>query len=103
MTAAPVVLQVRVVPRARTNALTRDPGGQLRARITAPPVDGAANKALIDLLARHLGVKRGDLEVVHGLRGRDKRVAVHGCSQAEIALRLAAIEASDVDNAERRG
>jgi uncharacterized protein (TIGR00251 family) len=103
VSAAPVVLEVRVVPRARANGLTREPGGKLRARLTAPPIDGAANRALIDLLARHLGVKRGDLEVVHGLRGRDKRVAVHGCSQAEIAVRLAALAVSDVDNAERRG
>ena len=103
MTAAPVILEVRVVPRARTNALTREAGGKLRARLIAPPVEGAANRALIDLLARHLGVRRADLEVVHGTRGRDKRVAVHGCSEADIAVRLRALPGSDVDNAQRRG
>ena len=97
------VLEVRVVPRARTNALTRDPSGALRARLTAPPVDGAANRALIDLLARALGTKRGDLEIVHGERGRDKRVRVHGCSEADLAARLAALAASDVDKAGSRG
>jgi uncharacterized protein len=98
-----VLLQVRVVPRARANALTRDEGGGLRARLTAPPVDGAANRALLDLLARRLGVKRGDLEVVHGLRGRDKRIAIHGLAAADVQARLAALDPSDVDNAERRG
>ncbi len=98
-----VVLQVRVVPRARANALTRDGAGALRARLTAPPVDGAANRALLELMARHLGVKRGDLEVVHGVRGRDKRIAVHGLSEAEVQARLDALTPSDVDNAERRG
>jgi len=103
VTTAPVILQVRVVPRARTNAVTRDAEGKVRARLTAPPVEGAANRALIDLLARHLGVRRADLEVVHGTRGRDKPVAVPGCSEAELAERLAALPGSDVDNAKRRG
>ncbi len=89
-----VVLSVRVVPRARANLLTRDEAGTLRARLTAPPVDGAANRALIDLLARELGLKRGDLEVVSGARGRQKLVAVHGRPEAELAPRLAALPPS---------
>ncbi len=97
-----VVLEVRVVPRARRRVLTRDPSGRLRARITEPPVDGAANRALVDLLARTLGVKRGDVEVVHGERGRDKRVLVHGCSPADLEARLATLAVSDVDKAGSR-
>lgn len=96
----PVVLRVRVVPRARTNALASDGAGGLRARLTAPPVEGAANRALIALVARELGVKRGDLELVRGERGRDKLVAVHGLPEAEVSARVRAL---DVDNAERRG
>ena len=99
----PVVLRLRVIPRARSNALTRDPSGGLRARLTAPPVEGAANRALVELLARELGLKRGDLEVVQGARGRDKLVAVRGCSEAELAMRLRLVGASDVDNAGRGG
>jgi uncharacterized protein (TIGR00251 family) len=101
--AAPVVLRVRVIPRARTNALTCEAGGTLRARLTAPPVEGAANRALIELMARRLGVKRGDLEVVQGERGRDKLVAIHGLSAAEVRLRVQVLGTPDVDNAERRG
>jgi uncharacterized protein YggU (UPF0235/DUF167 family) len=97
------MLEVRVVPRARTNALTRDPNGTLRARLSAPPVEGAANRALIEMLAAHLGLKRADLEVVHGTRGRDKRIAVHGCSAGDLAAKLARLTSSDVDNAKRRG
>lgn len=98
-----VILEVRVVPRARTNALTRDAEGHLRARITAPPVDGAANRALIDLLASALGVRRGDLEVVHGEHGRNKRVAVHGCSEDDLRSRVQSLPPADVDKAGRRG
>ena len=96
-------LRIRVVPRARANVLTRDAAGTLRARLTAPPVDGAANRALIDLLARALGVKRRDLEVVQGAHNREKVVAVSGCSEAALALRVQALGASDVDKAERHG
>jgi uncharacterized protein len=96
-------LRVRVVPRARANVLTRDAGGTLRARLTAPPVDGAANRALIDLLARALGLKRRDLEVVQGTHNREKVVAVSGCSETELAVRVQALGASDVDKAGRHG
>ena len=92
-----VVLHVRVVPRARSNALSRDAAGYLRARLTAPPVEGAANRALIALLAQRLDVKRADLEIVRGTRGRDKHIAVHGCSASELARRLETLPASDVD------
>lgn len=99
-----VILEVRVIPRARANKLTRDPDGSLRARLTAPPVDGAANRALLQFLARQLGLKRADLEVVHGTTARDKRIAVHGCSAADLAARIARLGCGpDVDNAERRG
>jgi uncharacterized protein YggU (UPF0235/DUF167 family) len=96
-------LRVRVVPRARANALTRDAAGTLRARLTAPPVDGAANRALLELLARALAVKRADLEVVQGAHHREKVVAVHGCSADDLARRVQALALSDVDKAERRG
>ncbi len=88
------------MPRARANVLSGDGSGGLRARLTAPPVDGAANRALLDLVARALRVKRADLEVVRGERARDKLVAVHGLAETEVAARVRAI---DVDNAERRG
>jgi uncharacterized protein (TIGR00251 family) len=79
-TPASDVIRVRVIPRARANALTVDAAGTLRARLTAPPVEGAANRALLDLLARELGLKRGDLTLVRGERGRDKLVTVQGSS-----------------------
>jgi uncharacterized protein YggU (UPF0235/DUF167 family) len=95
-----VVLRVRVTPRARGNALTVDATGVVRARLTAPPVEGAANRALVSLLAGALGLKRAAFEVVHGERGRDKLVAVHGCSEADLAARVARL---DIDKTEPRG
>ena len=101
--ATPVLLRVRVIPRARANALTVDAAGTLRARLTAPPVEGAANRALLDLLARKLGLKRGDLTLVRGERGRDKLVAVAAAAAVGLEARIRLLAAHDVDNAGRRG
>jgi uncharacterized protein YggU (UPF0235/DUF167 family) len=100
---APVVLRVRVIPRARANALTVAAAGTLRARLIAPPVEGAANRALLDLLARELGLKRGDLTLVRGERGRDKLVTVQGPSAVGLEAKMRLLAADDVDNTRRRG
>ncbi len=69
-------LRVRATPRARSTALRRRADGSLTARITAPPTEGRANRALIDLLAEALGLRRRDISIERGARARDKRVAV---------------------------
>jgi uncharacterized protein len=68
---------VHVTPRSRKDELTGiSPDGTLRVRLTAPPVDGAANKALLELLARILGVRTASLEIIGGEKGKDKIVSV---------------------------
>ena len=100
----PLLLRVRVIPRARTNALSLDANGVLRVRLTAPPVEGAANRALVELLAERLELKLAAIEIVQGARGRDKVVAVRGCSQSELVARLGRCTGrNDVDKPERRG
>ncbi|MCC7518251.1 MAG: DUF167 domain-containing protein [Verrucomicrobiae bacterium] len=68
--------QVRVVPRAAANAVLEMADGTLKARLTAPPVEGAANEALIRLLAEHFGVRRSRLRIVAGLASRLKQVEI---------------------------
>jgi len=60
----------------------------IRLRLTAPPVDGAANEALIRFLAASLNVPRAAVELVSGRTGRTKLVAVTGVSVEEAARRL---------------
>jgi uncharacterized protein len=95
-------VSVRVVPRAARTALTRDATGALRAHLTAAPVDGAANRALIALLAKRLGVPKRMIELSRGERGRDKLLCVHGLSLAEVETMLAG-DGSGVDKAGGRG
>jgi uncharacterized protein (TIGR00251 family) len=64
-------------------------GGALRVRLTAPPVDGAANEALVRFLADRLDLARGRVVLVSGHTGRDKVVEVAGLSPEEVARRLA--------------
>ena len=61
--------------------------GVLRARVAAPPVEGAANQALLRLIADELGVPRRDVRLVAGAGGRTKVVAVDGVDAARVLER----------------
>jgi uncharacterized protein len=78
------ILSVRVIPRARKTEIAGVRAGALLVRLSAPPVEGAANDALIDFLAERLGVARRDVRIVSGDRGRQKRVSIAGISAAQV-------------------
>ena len=80
-------LAIRLTPRADRDQLA--PGEPLRARVTAPPVGGQANAALVKLVARALGVPKSRVTVVRGQSARDKVVRVDGLSAADAHARLA--------------
>jgi uncharacterized protein (TIGR00251 family) len=84
-----VRLRLRVQPRASRDAITGFRDDVLSVRVTAPPVDGAANAAVRGLLAEALGVARSRVRVVRGARGRDKVVEIDGLTHAEARTRLA--------------
>ncbi|HET9981676.1 MAG TPA: DUF167 domain-containing protein, partial [Ktedonobacterales bacterium] len=71
----PLTVAVRVTPRARRNAIALE-GDTLRVWLTAPPVDGAANAALLALLAERLGIPKRAVTLVHGETAREKVVAI---------------------------
>jgi uncharacterized protein (TIGR00251 family) len=81
-------LRVRVQPRASSNEVTGWKDGVLCVRITAPPVEGAANKAVVAFVAERLGVKRARVTLVSGGKSRDKVLSVEGLSPEEVAERL---------------
>jgi uncharacterized protein (TIGR00251 family) len=67
-----VTLRVRVQPRASRDRIVGVHDGALKVALTAPPVEGAANAALVKLLAKSLGIAKGDVELVRGDTSRDK-------------------------------
>ncbi len=83
------LLRIRVQPRAaRTEIVGWRADGTLSVRVSAPPVEGAANTAVGALLASALGVRPSAVTVVHGERGRDKTVRVAGLTLDEMKRRL---------------
>jgi uncharacterized protein len=86
-----VTIPIRALPRARRTALDGVIDGALRVRLAAPPVEGAANKAILQYLAEVLGVPKRDLDLVSGEQGRHKLVRVRGLSSDEVRQRLAAV------------
>ena len=79
-----VTFAVRVVPRASKNEIVGLHGDALKVRLTAPPVEGRANEALIAFLAKRLGVRKGQVEIVAGATSRRKMVRVTGLSLQEV-------------------
>jgi uncharacterized protein len=71
-------IDILVQPRASKTEITGLHDGALRIRIAAPPVDGAANDAIIEFLSKRLTVRRTNIEIVSGASGRRKRVLVRG-------------------------
>jgi len=81
-------LLVHVQPRAKRTELVGWHGNAIKVRVAAPPVDGAANDALVAFLASEIGTQRSAITIIGGATGREKRVAIAGVTRAEILRRL---------------
>jgi uncharacterized protein len=88
-------VEIAVTPRASADRVGPFVDGVLRVRVTRPPVDGDANRAVLRLVARALGLAPGRLSIVAGARGRRKRVRIEGLGAAELDRRLAALGPPD--------
>jgi uncharacterized protein (TIGR00251 family) len=80
-------LAVRVQPRASKNEVVGWQGQLLKVRLTAPPVDGAANTALIEYLAKALGLPKARVALIKGQTGREKMLEI-GLEREETLKRL---------------
>src|SRR5258708_37738429 len=80
-----VLLSIKLQPRASANEIAEPLGEELRVKVTAAPVDSAANEALVRLLAEKLDCPRNRVELIRGHASRHKVVKVHGIA-AEVVL-----------------
>ena len=71
-----MTLKIKVKPNARASALEEQPDGTWVARVTAPPVDGKANEALIALVAEHFAVRRSQVTIKSGASARLKLLQI---------------------------
>lgn len=85
---AEVLLAIKLQPRAASTEIGPVLGNELKIKVTAPPVDAAANEALVRLLADRLECPRGAVRLIRGQTSRHKTVAVTGMAPAVVAARL---------------
>jgi len=81
-------IAVRLRPRGHADELLGMEDGVLHARVTAPPIDGKANKALCRLIAKRVGVAPSRVVVARGAKSREKLVEVEGVGQDELLAAL---------------
>ncbi|MEE8374574.1 MAG: DUF167 domain-containing protein [Dehalococcoidia bacterium] len=84
-------LEVHVQPGARKNELVGLKEDVLYIKVTAPPRKGEANRAVLELLSRALGVPRGGLDIIRGHTSRNKIIGLEGVSADELKRRLAQV------------
>jgi uncharacterized protein (TIGR00251 family) len=83
-----ILLSVKLQPRASSNEIGEALGNELRVKVTAPPVDAAANEALVRLLAERLDCPRNQVELLHGHASRHKSIMLHGFTAEAVVARL---------------
>jgi uncharacterized protein len=86
-----VAITVRVIPRASRSGVAGTRGDALLVRLTAPPVDGAANAELVAVIAADLQVPKRAVSIASGERSRSKRVHVTGLDKPTVEARLKAV------------
>ncbi len=87
-TADGVNFAIKVHPRARKNAITGELGGALKVSLTTPPVEGRANEACIEFLAKLLKVPRSSVTIASGQTSRNKVIRVEGVTAEQVRERL---------------
>ncbi len=83
------VLPIRAQPGARKNAVTGEHAGALKVLVTAPPEDGKANKAILEVLREALGLKRSQILLLSGETSREKRILIRGLTARELEAKMA--------------
>jgi hypothetical protein len=87
-TSGGTLLSVKLQPRASNNEIGAPLGDELKIKVTAPPVDAAANEALVKFLAEKLDCARGKVELIRGHTARHKTILLHGFKPGDVLQKL---------------
>jgi len=82
------ILQVHVIPNARSDVVVGKHGGALKIKLRAPAIEGKANAALLRFLAERLQLPRKGIVLKSGEKSRDKAIQIHGLSEEDVYTRL---------------
>jgi uncharacterized protein len=83
-----LVIAVRAQPNAKRAGVVGEQNEALKVAVTAPPEDGRANAALVEVLREALGLKRSQVELMSGPTSRDKKFLVRGLTREEVLVKL---------------
>ena len=81
-------INIKLLPRSSVNQIIGLENNVYKIKVTSPPVDGKANKSLINILSKQLGIAKGKIEITSGTISRNKKVKIKGLSKVEIAQKL---------------
>lgn len=82
------ILPVRAQPNARKTGVQGEQAGSLKVAVTAPPEDGRANKALVEVLREALRLRRSQVELLSGETSREKRFLIRGVGRSDLQVQL---------------
>jgi uncharacterized protein (TIGR00251 family) len=82
------IITVKVVPNSSRNEISSDSEGRVTVRLTSPPVEGRANKGLLKILGKKLGIAPSCITIVKGQGSREKTVHISGLDQDQVRGRL---------------
>lgn len=83
-TAEGIILNCHVTPRAKKSSIKGERNGALAIALSAPPVDGKANEALVEFIAELAGISKSNVEIIKGQRGRNKTLLIQNVSSVEL-------------------
>ena len=83
-----LTFDIQVIPHASRAEIAGVQEGAFKVKVTAPPVEGAANEACIKLLAKELGLKKSQMEISSGAKSRKKTVLIKDISKAELETEI---------------
>lgn len=79
-------ISAKILPRSSKNEIAGIEGGIVKIRVTAPPVEGMANRAVIELISKELKIPKKDIEIISGDKSKNKRIRVYGISDLSFSI-----------------
>jgi uncharacterized protein len=76
-------IEAKIIPKSSRNEIIRLEGGIIKIKVTAPPVDGLANRAVIELISKGLKIPKKDIDIISGEKSKNKKIRIHGVSSLE--------------------
>ena len=81
-----IIISVRVQPRSSKNEIIGIQSEKLKVKLTSPPVENAANQLCIKLFSKWLGINKSKIQIISGLKSRNKKIKIDGVNKSEFDL-----------------